>query len=1182
MERLDSRLEKEILVLDGAMGTMVMNAGLDEEDFRGERFASHPISLKGCNDALCLTRPDVIYGIHREYLRAGADIISTNTFNANKFSLAEYRLGECAEEISQAGAALARKAVDDYCEENGIEAERRPFVAGSVGPTGISLSIGARGESGEACDFEAMAAAYGQQAAGLIRGGADILLIETIFDALNAKAAAYGAMRAMEEAGKRLPIMVSATLTEQGRLLSGQTIGQFVEAMKHCRPVSFGLNCGFGAEALKPWAEKLAEISPAHVSMHPNAGLPDAMGRYLDSPEKMAEELSGLLGAGALNIIGGCCGTGPRHIELIKEKAKAVRPRPLPKASAGCGGFFKVGERCNVAGSRKFLRLVKEGKWNECLDIAAGQAEGGAQALDINMDDAMLDAKESMRKFVGMLVSDPCLSAMPLMIDSSDFGVIMSAMRQMPTKGIVNSISLKNGEEEFLSHAKEIYAMGCSMVVMAFDENGQADTLERKIEICGRAYRLLTERGGIPAEDIIFDPNVLAVATGIESYARYALDFIRATEWIKANLPGARVSGGVSNLSFSFRGIDPVRKAMHSIFLEHCIEKGMDMAIVNPSTPLTSEWVEPELHELIEDALLCRRDDATERLVACAMRIKAELEAAKEKKKAVASAQTMAEENATTACDRLAKKIEGGDASELGPLIGEALGECGGLAMEVVNRSLMAGMDKVGEKFGKGEMFLPQVVRSADAMKKAVEILTPIIEEQRGGEQGGTGAAKRPLVVLATVKGDVHDIGKNIVAIVLRCGGYDVLDLGVMVEAETIVESAIENKAAAIGLSGLITPSLHEMGVVALLMQERGLDIPLFVGGATTSDLHTAVKIAPLYSGAVVRTGDAASLPSAIAKHIDAEGAEMAREELARTQQRLRDEYAISVPLLSLDEARKRADSVEFSAQAPLHPGVHEFKISVSEAAPLINWRAFLKEWGLDVSGEASEHDKREAERLTRDARGMLGGMDGKLSAKVIIANACGEGDDIVAEMPDKTKLRIPTLRSLAPNPTTGKCLAMSDFVCADGDYIGIFCVTVAGSGIGEASAKLKGEDEYGALMLQSLSHRLAEAATEWMHRHARRVLWGIGDKEGIRPAVGYSSLPDQSIVKILDKALDYASMGVSVTEHGALYPSGTTTGLIIGHPSARYFSVGALTEEARREYAGRREMDIEELRQYI
>lgn len=1178
MTQLESRLASCILVLDGAMGTMIMKKGLDEATFRGSRFAGHPVALKGCNDILCLTRPDIISSIHREYLDAGADIISTDTFNANDLSLAGYALSDHVSEICRAGARIAAQAVTQYCADNNIPSRLRPLVAGSMGPTGISLSV--QDTSAASCDFDTMADAYCRQAIALIEGGVDLLLLETIFDTLNAKAASYGIHRAFDITGNTMPLMLSATLTEQGRLLSGQSISQFVDAMRHCGAISIGLNCGFGAEALRPWIETLSDSTTTYVSLHPNAGLPDDMGIYRDTPEKMLAELTPILESGHVNIVGGCCGTTPDHIRLIAREARRHQPRqPRQPNTTAPTPFIKVGERCNVAGSRKFLRLVGEADWSQCLDIAAGQIDKGASILDINMDDAMLDAPQAMATFVSMLTIDPRTSATPLMIDSSDFRVISRALRLMPLRGIVNSISLKNGETEFIERAKEIHRLGCAMVVMAFDERGQADTLDRRIDICSRAYRLLTGTAGIPPSDIIFDPNVLAVATGIEAHADYALDFIRTTAWIKKNLPEASVSGGISNLSFAFRGIDPVRKAMHAIFLEHNIASGMDMAIINPSTPLSSSWVEDDLHRLIDDVLLNTSPDATAHLVAYAMRLKDQIAAEKQQNKNIAL--KSAPQDSTTpasACERLAHNLMSGDTQSLEPLIARAMDECDGSAMAVVNNALIKGMNIVGERFGRGEMFLPQVVRSATFMNRAMDILTPAIENRSQYATDDTTAQTRPLIVLATVKGDVHDIGKNIVAIVLRCSGFEVLDLGVMTPPERIIETAVKNNAAAIGLSGLITPSLHEMTIVADMMQRHGMTIPLFVGGATTSDLHTAVKIAPCYSGPVVHTTDAATLPGTLTLFTSPDTKDEAINNLREQQQRLRDGYASRSSTLTLDEARKRAAVVDSPAPAPRHIGTYMLDIDIASVIPLINRRAFLSEWNLDPSDDTTP----EAVRIINDATSLLHHISGPVKSKVIITDAHRDDNDNIIIGQEESQLILPTLRSLTPNPVNGKCLALSDFIAPESDHIALFTVTVAGSDIPETIAKLRETDEYSALLLQSMAHRIVEAATEYTHRYVKEQLWGLDNNTGIRPAIGYSSLPDQSLVLLLDSIIGYRSLGITITEHGALSPSATTTGLIIGHHTSRYFETGPVSQAQFDEYALRRGLDADTLAPYL
>lgn len=1181
MIRIEERMRRRILVLDGAMGTMIQRLGLGESDFRGERYRDDTFPpLKGCNDVLNVTAPEKIMEIHRSYLEAGADIIETNTFNSNSLSMSEYHLEGDVALFNEEGARLARRSVDDYCTSHGIADKERPLVAGSIGPTGVSLSISMQSDEAT-CDFDRMSESIREQAEALIAGGVDLLLLETSFDTLNAKAALYGMRQAIERSGREVPVMVSMTLTEQGRLLSGQSMEQFVEAILHARPLSIGLNCGFGAGALIPWAERLGEITDRYVSIHPNAGLPDEMGCYTDTAERMRDELRPLLEGGKVNIVGGCCGTTPEHIREIAMLAGQCPPRVPGKVPGEGGGFVKVGERCNVAGSRKFLRLVKEGSWNETLEIAAGQLDKGAEILDINMDDPLLDARESMERFVRLLGSDARTASVPLMIDSSDFNVIRSALRLTPLKGIVNSISLKNGEEEFLSHALEIHHLGASMVVMAFDERGQADTYERRIEICGRAYGLLTSVG-IPGTDIIFDPNILAICTGIAEHDKYAYDFLRATEWITRHLPGARVSGGVSNLSFSFRGVDPVRRAMHAVFLENAIERGMGMGIVNPSTPLTSEGVDEELAGMVRDVIFHYGAKSTGRLVEYAVELKRELDAAKGSRKGkveeavCASGGGKVEERAI---EVLSGKVVRGDSTLLTETLDKALEETGS-AMGVVNEGLMRGMDIVGERFGKGLMFLPQVVRSAAVMKRSVEYLTPRIEAEQLAGREEEESRTRPLMVLATVKGDVHDIGKNIVAIVMRCSGFDVIDMGVMTPPEEIIAKAIEKEAAVIGLSGLITPSLHEMCVVAKMMERKGLRIPLFVGGATTSDLHTAVRIAPLYEGPVVHTGDAATLPGTVRMFTSGENVDGVSAELTTRQDELRREYGQRDGYLSLSEARERAHHTETGAPEPLYKGEKEYVFTLDDLLPLINWRAFVHAWGLkpkDITEKGSE-----ASRVIADGKRLLGRESGGLvKARVRVYPARGDGDDIVLES-DSGELRLPMMRSVKPNVSTGECECQSDYLRSDGDWLGVFAVTVAGSGMSSRMESGGVEDEYESLLYQSLSHRLAEAGTELMHRRMREEVWGIPAGCGVRPAIGYPSLPDQSLVFEVDKLMRYAELGITLTGHGALYPSATTTGFIFGSEGSRYFEVRGISDESKRDYAGRRGMEVAELDRYL
>ena len=859
MTTLKQLLDQRILVLDGAMGTMIQRYGLGEREFRGERFAHTDVELKGNNDLLCLTAPHIIDEIHRAYLEAGADIIETNSFNANAISMADYRLGGAVREINLAAARLARQAADDYS-----TAEKPRFVAGSVGPTNKSCSMSPDVENPalRSLHFDTLAAAYREQMEALVEGGVDLLLVETIFDTLNAKAALWAARQAMESAGREVPVVLSVTVTESGRTLSGQTLEAFLTSVSHASLLAVGLNCSFGARDMKPWLQRLAAMAPCYVSAYPNAGLPNQLGEYDETPQSMAVQIKEFIDEGLVNIVGGCCGTTPEHIAAYRELVAGAAPRrPAPRDHrlhlSGLDdlvvsretNFVNIGERCNVAGSRKFLRLIHEKNYAEALDIARQQVEAGAQVIDINMDDAMLDARDEMVNFLNLIVSDPDIYRVPVMIDSSKWEVISAALKCLQGKAIVNSISLKEGEELFLQHAREIKRMGAAVVVMAFDEQGQADTYERKIEVCARAYRLLTEVAGMAPCDIIFDPNVLAIATGIESHDNYAVDFIRATAWIHQHLPEAKVSGGVSNLSFSFRGNNYIREAMHAVFLYHAIAQGLDMAIVNPATSVTYDDLPAETLTLIEDVVLNRRPDATERLIDFAARHREEADKPNRTEPQ--------ERTSVPVADRLRQALVKGLSTHLESDLAEAVAQYGS-AIAVIEHPLMEGMNRVGQLFGEGKMFLPQVVKSARTMKQAVAILQPLIEQEnaRTGE-----TAKRGKFVVATVKGDVHDIGKNIVSVILSCNNFEVIDLGVMVPAERIVERAIAEKADFVGLSGLITPSLEEMGHVVAEMEKAGLRTPVIIGGATTSRLHTAVKIAPRYSGPVVHAGDASQNP---------------------------------------------------------------------------------------------------------------------------------------------------------------------------------------------------------------------------------------------------------------------------------------------------------------------------------
>lgn len=906
------RVRESILILDGAMGTMIQQYNLTEEDFRGERFAAIPGQMKGNNDLLCLTRPDVIQGIHRKYLEAGADIVETNTFSSTRVSMADYHVEEYIREINLAAVRLAREVADEYT----LRTPDKPrFVVGSIGPTNktCSMSPDVNNPAFRALTYDELAAAYREQMETLLEGGVDALLIETIFDTLNAKAAIFAAEQAMDTIGVRVPIMLSVTISDTGgRTLSGQTLDAFLASVQHANIFSIGLNCSFGASQLKPFLKQLAARAPYYISAYPNAGLPNSLGLYDQSPADMAQEVEEYIHEGLINIIGGCCGTTDAYIaEYPALIAGAIPHTPVNFPDAlwlsglellevkPANNFINVGERCNVAGSRKFLRLINEKKYDESLSIARQQVEDGAQVIDINMDDGLLDAETEMITFLNLIASEPEIARVPVMIDSSKWEVIVAGLKCLQGKSIVNSISLKEGEDKFLEHARIIRQYGAAVVVMAFDEKGQADTCERKTEVCARAYHLLVEKVGFNPQDIIFDPNVLAIATGMEEHANYAVDFIQATGWIRKNLPGAHVSGGVSNLSFSFRGNNYLREAMHAVFLYHAIREGMDMGIVNPATSVRYTDIPVDILERIEDVVLNRRPDAAERLIETAERLKEQSEQEKANPIAKQQASLSWREHSTVA-ERLQYALEKGVGDYLAEDLAEALTQYP-QAVAIIEGPLMAGMNRVGELFGAGKMFLPQVVKTARTMKKAVAILQPVIEAEK--QEGSTSAGK---VLLATVKGDVHDIGKNIVSVVMACNGYEIIDLGVMVPAETIVQRALEEKVDMIGLSGLITPSLDEMVQVAVELERVGANIPLLIGGATTSRLHTALKIAPVYGAPVVHLKDASQNAAVAAKLMNSEQKVALAEELSANYQQLREDHSQQTSkIVSLEEAQK-------------------------------------------------------------------------------------------------------------------------------------------------------------------------------------------------------------------------------------------------------------------------------------
>lgn len=1149
-------LRQRVLTLDGAMGTMLQKA-------RAEA---------GCIDLLCLSSPETVEDIHMQYLQAGADIITTDTFNANAISLARYGAAHLVPDICREAVAAARRAIG--------RSGRQAWIAGDVGPTGISLSMTA--EESEV-DFDTLRDAYREQIGALAEAGADLILLETIFDTLNAKAAISALLEVRASTGLELPLMVSATLTESGRLLSGQTLEAFTVSIAHGQPLSVGLNCGFGAEQAIEFLPSLQHL-PFAVSLHPNAGLPDAMGCYTSSPSDMAEALRAPLSEGMLNIVGGCCGTTPAHIRAIAAEASKAQPRPIPEYNptaplrlAGLeamtvepDGLTPVGERCNVAGSRKFLRLIKESNISEAMAIAAAQTDAGARIIDINMDDALLDAPREMERFVRLASAEPDVARVPFMIDSSQWEVVERTLKLVQGKPVVNSISLKEGEEEMLRRARHISSMGAAMVVMAFDEQGQADTLERKTEVCARAYRLLTDAGIAPS-DIIFDPNILAVATGIEGHARYGLDFILAARWIRRNLPGANVSGGLSNLSFSFRGNNYVREAIHAEFLANASGRdGMNLAIVNPSTLLDPSTIPHALSEAIKDTLLCRRPDADERLIAIA----AETTAPGRK----TPVQEIQPETASTASSRLADAVVKGRLDNLETLLEEARTEAGS-AFAIVEGPLMQGMDRVGRLFGDGRMFLPQVVKSARIMQRAVELLTPAIEAEKASAPGAA-ETRSPRMVIATVRGDVHDIGKNIVAVVMRCNGFDVTDLGVMVDGERIVSEALRLDADLIGLSGLITPSLAEMADVARLMEERGMRTPLLVGGAAASALHTALRIAPCYSGPTFYTHDAASLPGLAARLIDPRQAPETIRLNAIDQQRLRDGYTARQQQPAAAPVPDTSAVAVSAAPAPAQPGMHTLHPAVSELRSLINWRAFMAAWRTSSCSAEATHLKDDAQSILD----RLEERDARLTARLLLCPAHSEGLDIHISSGD-SGITIPTIRKAAAGDAGASRPALADFIAPAGDWTGIFAVTTAGDVADYVAAMRKSDDPYTAITAQLVADRLVEAAAEWLHRLTAQTLWGYSpdlSAPGIRPAVGYPSLPDQSLIHLLDRLIHYNDIGVEVTENGAMAPSATVSGLIIAAPQARYFTIGELSDEARANYARRRGFTDAQLARFL
>ena len=1200
---IEEILDERILLLDGGFGTMVQGYGLDEAAYRGERFRDWERQLRGCNDLLALTCPDVVREIHEKYLAAGADIIETDSFNANAVSLADYGLEGCAYEIARAAAGVARAAADTFTARNPLKPR---FVAGSIGPTNRTLSMSADVNDPAARDitFAEMCAAYREQVRGLLDGGADLLLIETVFDTLNAKAALAAVDDECRTRGIRTPVMISGTLSDaSGRTLSGQTVEAFYASVAHARPLSVGLNCAYGAKQLLPYLERLAAVAETRISTHPNAGLPNIMGGYDETPAMFAADCAEYMRRGLVDIIGGCCGTTPEHIFELAKIAGDYAPRrlPAPRHITVLSGleplrivpeanFVNIGERTNVAGSAKFARLIREGDYDEALTVARAQVDAGAQLVDVCMDDGLIDGPQAMRHFLNLMASEPEIARVPVMIDSSKWEVLEAGLQVVQGKSVVNSISLKEGEGTFLERAATIRRYGAAAVVMLFDERGQADTYARKIEVAERAYRLLTE-AGFPPEEIVFDPNVLAVATGIEAHDRYALDFIEATRWIKEHLPHAKVSGGVSNLSFAFRGNNVVREAMHSVFLYHAIAAGMDMGIVNPQLLQVYSDIEPALLERVEDVVLCRRADAAERLIDYAQHLRTDT-----------AAEGAAHEEAWRTRplpERIEYALLRGVTDHIETDTLEAYRELGD-PMQVIDRLLMRAMARVGELFGQGKMFLPQVVKSARVMKRAVGVLTPYIEQNAAGRKS---AGK---VIVATVKGDVHDIGKNIVAVVMACNGYEIRDLGVMVEAQRIVDEAAAWGADAICLSGLITPSLDEMIHVVEEAERRSLHIPFIIGGATTSDLHTAVKIAPCTAAPVIHSRDASENNRILAALLGPDCETYVAEVQAR-QQRLRDDYLRRErlrDLIPVADARRNRRPRPASQIAPAaHTGRLVFPdFDIADVEPFIDWNFFFPAWGLKGRcPDLFDHPERgdEARKLFDDAQALLHRIADErlltLQGVVGIYPAVSRGDDILLTDAKGRRHTLPMLR----NQTRGaENLCLSDFIAdrRDGatDYIGAFALT-AGIGLQELCDKFRSEgDDYSAIMAKLLADRLTEAFAEVVHSFVRRQMWGYetaeaptpqqviaGEYRGRRMAFGYPASPDHSLKReIFDLLAVEQTTRMRLTENWMISPGEALCGLFFS--DAHYFSVGQIDAEQLRDYAERRGLAVETVEKII
>jgi 5-methyltetrahydrofolate--homocysteine methyltransferase len=1202
-------LKQRILFLDGAMGTMIQSYELEESDYRGQRFADWESPLKGNNDLLSLTQPQIISDIHKAYLQAGADIIETNTFNANRISMSDYLMQDLAYEINKTSSEIARAICDDFTRQNPVKPR---FVAGVLGPTSrtASLSPDVNDPGYRNTSFNELVEIYSEATEGLIDGGADIILIETIFDTLNAKAAIFAVKQVFDQREKELPIMISGTITDaSGRTLSGQTTEAFYNSLRHAEPVSIGLNCALGPKELRQYVETLSNIADTHVSAHPNAGLPNEFGEYDETPEDVAGEIVEWAKNGFLNIVGGCCGTSPDHIRAIVQKVSGLAPRKIPELPVSCqlaglepctisadSLFVNVGERTNVTGSAMFKRLIMEGDYETALDVARQQVENGAQIIDINMDEGLLESKEAMVRFLNLIASEPDISRVPIMLDSSKWEIIEAGLQCIQGKGVVNSISMKEGEEKFIQQARLVRRYGAAAIVMAFDEQGQADTAARKIEICQRAYQILTEQVGFPPEDIIFDPNIFAIATGIDEHNNYAVDFFEATKFIKQNLPHALVSGGLSNVSFSFRGNNPVREAIHAVFLYHAIQQGMDMGIVNAGQLAIYSDIPEELKQRVEDVVLNRNPEATEALLDIAEEYRGDGKALENK-----------EDQAWRSLD-INKRLEHALVKGITEFIEvdtEEARQHYPASLNVIEGPLMDGMNVVGDLFGDGKMFLPQVVKSARVMKQAVAYLMPYLEAEKSSDDMSTNGK----ILMATVKGDVHDIGKNIVGVVLQCNNYEIIDLGVMVPAETILKTAREQNVDIIGLSGLITPSLDEMVHVAKEMKRQGFSIPLMIGGATTSRVHTAVKIEPHYDAdSVVYVKDASRAVGVASALLSDNQGDDFRKGIRDEYVQVRELHAgkqSNKKFLTLVQARENRTPIDWAGYQPPKPastGVSVIdEIDLHELVEYIDWTPFFHAWELAGSYPKILQDEivgKEAQQLFEDAQAQLSSIvdQGQLGAKAVYGffPANSRDDDIVLYQSEQRSEELMVLHHLRqqnqkPPGKANQCL--SDFIAPEStglpDYLGAFAVT-AGIGLEKIVEQFEAKhDDYNAIMAKALADRLAEAAAEWLHEKIRKQAWGYANDEnlqnseliresyqGIRPAPGYPACPDHTEKALLWELIQPdQNIGITITESYAMLPMASVSGFYFAHPQANYFAVGKIEKDQLLDYAERKGM---------